>query len=106
MHPDIHAKSSAKQFGGTPEDYIKIHEWFDETKAWYGHSIHRVFRHHSEGIFECEKVFGSYFTNSDGKIVYTRYIGEQHVKEDWIVCLEKNERPIWMMKTMKINLED
>ena len=115
-HPLVHAKSSAKQFGGTPEDYIKIHEWFDETKAWYGHSIHRVFRHHSEGIFECEKVFGSYFTNSDGKIVYTRYIGEQHVKEDcnnfipsakdWIVALEKNERPIWMMKTMKIKLED
>ena len=55
-HPLVHAKSSAKQFGGTPEDYIKIHEWFDETKAWYGHSIHRVFRHHSEGIFECEKI--------------------------------------------------
>jgi hypothetical protein len=55
-------------------------------------------------------------TNSDGKIIYTRYIGEQHVKEDcnnfipsakdWIVALEKNERPIWMMKTMKIKLED
>jgi hypothetical protein len=116
MHPDIHAKSSAKKFGGIPEDYIKIHEWFDQTKSWYGHSMHRVFRHHSEGIFECEKIFGPQFTNSDGKIVYTRYIGEQHVKEDcnnyipsakeWIVALEKNERPIWMMKTAKINLED
>lgn len=115
-HPLIHAKSSAKKFGGKYEDYIKIHEWFDETKSWYGHSIHRIFRHHSEGIFECEKVFGSHFTNSDGTIVYTRYIGEQHVKEDcnnyipsakeWVVALEKNERPIWMLKAMKIELED
>lgn len=115
-HPIIHAKSSAKQFGGKYEDYIKIHEWFDETKSWYGHSIHRIFRHHSEGIFECEKVFGTHFVNSDDKIVYTRYIGEQHVKEDcnnyipsakeWVTALENKERPIWMLKTMKIQLED
>lgn len=116
MHPDIHSKSSVKKFGGKPEDYIKIHEWFDETKSWFGSSNHRLFRHHSEGIFECEKVFGNQFINSDGKTVYTRYIGEQHVKEDcngyipsakeWVICLEKRERPIWMIKTMNINLED
>ena len=47
-HPNIHAESSAKKFGGTPEDYIAIHEWFDETKGWIGHSDHRIFRHHSE----------------------------------------------------------
>jgi len=56
-HPEIHAKSSVKKYGGKIEDYIKIHEWFDETKAWIGHSYHRMFRHHSEGIFECEKTF-------------------------------------------------
>ena len=115
-HPLLHSKSSAKKFGGKPEDYIHLHEWMDETKAWYGHSMHRVFRHHSEGIFEMEQKFGSSFTNSDGKIVYTRYVGEQHVKEDcnnfipcakdWITCLEKGERPVWMMKTVKLEFED
>ena len=60
-HPELHAKSSVKKFGGKEEDYIKIHNWFDETKGWIGHSDHRLFRHHSEGIFECEKIFGSSF---------------------------------------------
>ena len=33
MHPILHAKSSVKKFGGKWEDYIHIHNWFDETKA-------------------------------------------------------------------------
>ena len=81
-HPLIHCKSSVKKFGGQVSDYQAIHDWFDETKSWFGHSEHRLFRHHSEGIFECEKRFGMTITNSDGKDVYVRYIGEQHVKED------------------------
>ena len=109
-HPLQHARSSARKFGGKPEDYIHIHEWFDETKAWVAHSKHRLFRHHSEGIFECENIFGSSFINSDGETVYTRYIGEQHVKEDcngyiptakeWIGGL--NEPKVWMLKTEKL----
>jgi len=109
-HPNIHAKSSVKKWGGKPEDYIHIHEWFDATKAWIGHSKHRMFRHHSEGIFECEEYFGKSFTNSDGKTVYTRYVGEQHVKEDcnnyipsakeWVDNI--NEPVKWMVKTLKI----
>lgn len=111
-HPIQHSKSSAKKFGGQWEDYIKYHEWFDETKAWVGHSIHRMFRHHSEGIFECEKIFGTHFFNSDNNIVYTRYVGEQHVKEDcngyipsakeWVDALNNKETPTWMLKTQKL----
>lgn len=109
-HPLEHAKSSVRRWGGQISDYQQIHEWFDETKAWIGHSKHRMFRHHSEGIFECEKVFGSSFTNSDGKTVYTRYVGEQHVKEDcngyiptakeWVDNI--NTPTEWMIKTLKI----
>ena len=66
-HPLQHCKSSVKKWGGKVEDYLHIHNWFDETKAWVGHSKHRMFRHHSEGIFECEKIFGASFVNSDGK---------------------------------------
>ncbi len=109
-HPLLHAKSSVKKWGGKLEDYTAIHEWFDETKAWVGHSKHRLFRHHSEGIFECEKVFGKSFVNSDGKTVYTRYVGEQHVMEDcngyiptakeWLDGLKKPYP--WMLKTLKL----
>ena len=79
-HPIIHAKSNVKKFGGKWEDYIHLHEWMDSTKSWVCRSIHRMFRHHAEGIFDGEKIFGSHFTNSDGKVVYTRYCLEQQVK--------------------------
>jgi len=36
----------------------------------------------SEGIFLCERIFGVAITNSDGKQVPVRYIGEQHIRED------------------------
>ena len=111
-HPIQHAKSAAKRFGGKWEDYIAIEEWFDETKAWVGHSMHRMFRHHSEGIFECEQRFGMTITNSDGKDVYVRYVGEQHVKEDcnnyiptakeWVKMIESGKPELWAIKTLKI----
>lgn len=109
-HPVEHAKSSVRKWGGIIDDYIHIHHWFDDTKSWIGNSKHRIFRHHAEGIFLCEKEFGKSFINSDGKTVYTRYVGEQHVKEDclgyipsakeWINNL--NNPPKWMVKTQKI----
>ena len=114
-HPLQHAKSSVRKFGGTVEDYIDIHNWFDQTKSWVGSSYHRMFRHHSEGIFECEKKCGMSFVNSDGKTVYTRYVGEQHVKEDcynhipsareWVQAIESKEKPMWMMRTLDLNLD-
>jgi len=62
-HPLEHSKSSARKFGGKPEDYDHLHLWMDETKSWFGDSLHRMFRHHSEGIFEMEKTFGKSFIN-------------------------------------------
>ena len=110
-HPIQHAKSSVRKWGGCVEDYLAIHEWFDESKAWVAHSKHRMFRHHSEGIFECEKRFGHTLINSDSKTVYVRYIGEQHVREDcngyiptakeWIDGLQNP--PIWMLKTQQLD---
>ncbi len=81
-HTYFHAQSSARVFGGQPEDYLPIHEWFDATKEHYGDFRHRALRHHTLGIFECERVFGTTIKNSEGKHVPVRYIGEQHVLED------------------------
>jgi len=81
-HPLKHAQSSASKFGGKPEDYLPIHNWFDESKAFLADFRHRALRHHAEGIFVCEKLFGVAILNSDGKQVPVRYVGEQHVKED------------------------
>lgn len=67
-------------------------------------------RHHAEGIFQCERLFGVTLTNSDGKVVPVRWIGEQHVKEDlgciptavdWLRCIKHEP---WMGKTGKLPL--
>ena len=81
-HPVKHAESSARRFGGRAEDYLAIHSWFDESKAFLADFRHRALRHHAEGIFLCERLFGITITNSEGRQVPVRYIGEQHVKED------------------------
>ncbi len=81
--PYIHAQSSVRKWGGNPEDYLPIHNWFDESKAYIADSRHRALRHHAEGIFMCERIFGVTITNSDGRVVSVRDIGEQHVMEDF-----------------------
>ena len=81
-HPLEHARSSARKFGGVPEDYLAIHKWFDESKAFLADFRHRALRHHAEGISLAEQIFGVFVTNSKGRPVPVRYIGEQHVRED------------------------
>ena len=82
MKPYIHAVSSATKFGGKLEDYLKIHDWFDQTKSHLGDNRHRAILHSSFGIFLAEQVFGHNIVNSDCKQVSVRDIGEQHVIED------------------------
>jgi len=69
---------------------------------------HRALRHHAEGIFLCEKLFGLTITLSTGKVIPTRWVGEQHVKEDlgripsiqdWFSCIQPER---WMGKTPKL----
>lgn len=71
-----------KLHGGTVEAFLPIHQWFDATKECYADFRHRALRHHSQGIFECERQFGPAIDNGAGKMVPTRIIGEQHVRED------------------------
>ena len=82
MHPIDHAETSVRTWGGEVEDYLPIHDWFDATKEVFADYRHRALRHHSQGIFECERVFGHQITNSDGKKVHVRYVAEQHIRED------------------------
>lgn len=81
-NPYHHALSSAKKWGGKPEDYQAIHDWFDESKKMWADPRHRALRHHAEGIFMCEKIFGHTITNSNGRVIPVRWVGEQHVLED------------------------
>jgi|TARA_R100001129_G_scaffold16834_1_gene10981 hypothetical protein len=77
-----HAVSSVKKWGGSPEDYQPIHDWFDESKKIMADFRHRALRHHAEGCFACEEKFGTTITNSDGRKVPVRLIAERHIIED------------------------
>lgn len=81
-HAHFHCQSSVRKFGGQPSDYEAIHDWFDETKEMFGDFRHRALRHHSHGIYECERKFGRTLVNSDGREVPVRLVAEQHVRED------------------------
>ena len=111
-HPFHHALSSVKRWGGKAEDYLAIHDWFDRSKQHLADVRHRALRHHAEGIFLCEQVFGTTITNAGGRVVPVRWIGEQHVKEDlgWIPTvkdwLEHLQLAPWMGRNGRLPLED
>ena len=81
-HPYHHSLSSVKKWGGCVADYQYIHDWFDASKAIIADFRHRALRHHAEGIFMAETIFGHTLTLSTGRVIPTRWIGEQHVRED------------------------
>ena len=81
-HCYFHALSSVRKWGGRPEDFLPLHQWFDQSKAILADPRHRALRHHAEGIFMLETLFGATIVNADGRVVPVRLIGEQHVRED------------------------
>jgi hypothetical protein len=106
MTPYDHALSSAKSFGGEWEDYIAIHSWFDETKAFTGTWTHRALRHHSAGVEWAIEKFGHRIKTSSGRYISVRLIAEKHIEEDcgfiptpdkWLSVIGDNAAP-WMKK--------
>lgn len=81
-HPYHHALSSVCSWGGSIEDYLDVHAWFDGSKEILADFRHRALRHHAEGIFMSERLFGTTLTLASGRQIPTRWIGEQHVRED------------------------
>ena len=84
MKPHVHAESSAKKFGGKPNDYLEIHKFLDSSKATMCDHRHRALTHNSWFIaVVLPRVFGELIINSDGTQVSVVEIGEQHVLEDF-----------------------
>jgi len=101
-----HSISSAKRFGGVPEDYADIHAFLDSSKtAGIGDWRHRALLHNTFGLGVCERVFGLFHKRpSDGVPVATRTIAAAHVIEDLGVIPSAadflRELPLrsWMMR--------
>ena len=107
MTPYKHSESTAKKWGGSPMDYIHIHQWLDETKQYTGDWRHRAMRHHSAGVEWAIVEFGHVVVNSDGREIPVKMIVEQHITEDcgfvptpqdWLNTMEIQP---WMMKVQK-----
>lgn len=99
-----HAVSSARRFGGEPEEFVDIHLWFDEPKNHLGDFRSRALRHHTMGISEALGIFGESRELSTGKIIPVRLVCEQHMIEDfgqipsvqdWLTCLQPQP---WMSR--------
>lgn len=95
MKPWEHAKHSVKKWGGTPEEYLPIHDFIDSSKAHFPDMRHRALLHSSFGIFITEKVFGTNITlkpyvswrngqkvTTFEKTVSVRDIAEVHILQD------------------------
>jgi len=109
MTPYKHAQRSASKWGGCPADYIALHDWFDETKAFTGDWTHRALRHHAAGIQWAIEKFGHVIVNSQGQSIPTKMLAEQHVEEDcgfiptpqdYLKVLSMNPEN-WMLKVGK-----
>lgn len=107
-NPLVHAERSAKKWGGTADDYLKIHEWFDSTRAHCPDNRHRLLLHNSFGILLAEQVFGPALLNSAGRRVFVRDIGAQHVLDDLSFiptvaeCLASTPCEPWMAGACKL----
>ena len=111
-HCYYHALSSVRKWGGEAHDYLRLHQWFDQSKAILADPRHRALRHHAEGIFMLESLYGETITNSAGRVVPVRLVGEQHLLEDlgtipsfadWARLIEP--RP-WMMRGQALRLPE
>ena len=96
-HSYHHAVSSARKWGGIPNDYQAVHDYLDGSKQTIADFRHRALRHHAEGCFAAEALFGVTITNSAGRTVPVRMIAEQHIVEDlgripsfadWVRCIK------------------
>ncbi len=111
-HAYHHALSSARRWGGTAEDYLRVHAFLDGSKELIADFRHRALRHHAEGAFMAERLFGVTLTLSTGRLVPVCAVAELHILEDlgripsfadWVRCIRPEP---WMGRTGHIERLD
>lgn len=92
--PIIHARSSARRFGGVEKDYLPIHDLLDSSKSAFPDNRHRALTHNSWFFFIVEKIFGHEITiktdlpcdNCDGTVKTDPFGGTQKEYMD-AICI-------------------
>lgn len=82
MKPYHHALSTAHRYGGSWQDWIKAHDFFDQSKAIFASMQHRMFLHSDFGLWLAGLVFGPVLEASDGTRIATRLLSVDHQIED------------------------
>jgi len=88
-NPQVHARSSARKFGGTWEYYIDIHAFLDSSKLHYAKATHRALLHHEFGKQLAEDLFRAQYDDGhpeDGTLEGALFVGkvvDQHFAEDF-----------------------
>lgn len=82
--PHIHAARDVRQWGGQESDYFAIHELMDSSKEAFASSAHRTATHNIWFVHKIlPRIFGDTITNSSGRKVSVKDIGEQHCLLDF-----------------------
>ena len=82
VKPLKHARIAEKRYGGSWQDYLPVHTFFDSSKAAYAANGHRMFLHSDFGIECAEMLFGTEITTSHGLTIPVRQLGMDHMVED------------------------
>lgn len=85
MNSWYHAQSCARKWGGSPENYLPIHEKIDSSKRIIGDARHRSLYHHTEGVWLMQEIFGKTLDITKGNQIIqvpVRLIAERHILED------------------------
>lgn len=98
MHYYDHALLSAKKFGCTVQDTLRLHKLMDSSKFFFPASQHRLFSHNTWFIQVLTELVGDTVTNSlNGQTLSVRDILYEHLREDhngktpsmqdWLACI-------------------
>jgi hypothetical protein len=82
MKPLQHARITAHRYGGEWQDWIKIHDWIDRSKAIFPSMQHRMFLHSDFGEWLAVRIHGEAISSKERAVVSTRDLFRDHQVED------------------------
>lgn len=81
MKPLQHAQISAHRYGGRWQDWLRFHDWVDQSKALFASMQHRMLLHSDFGAWLAPLVFGEVFTAGEAS-ARTADLFDDHQLED------------------------
>lgn len=99
-HPYFHALSSRRKWGGTVDEYLPLHQYFDQTKSALADCRHRLFLHNPWGALLLNQQFSDAWVPEQHHGVTLDMISQQHITEDYSRLVSVEE----CVARMQVNL--